>query len=71
VSQAQLRSGAAAPLEALSSPPAPPANDGHDGPTTDFTPECHMAPAGAAPFTTGADFGPAVPSSLANWDASG
>jgi hypothetical protein len=30
-----------------------------------------MAPAGATPFTKGADFGPAVPGSLARWDPTG
>jgi hypothetical protein len=51
-------------------PDAPPV-DSTDAPPSDFTPECHMAPAGAAPFTKGADFGPAIAGSLAGWDPSG
>src|SRR5262245_58854573 len=51
-------------------PDAPPPIDTADA-TSDVVPECHMAPAGAMPFATAADFGPAVAGSLAGWDPTG
>src|SRR5262249_6350387 len=49
---------------------APPA-DTTDAPPSAFTPERPIAQAAGTPFMTGADFGAAVPGSLAGWDPSG